>query len=310
MPRFTTMMRRVFSFTALAIALVLFVWSENEAAPSFRICVYQNTPNGLDSSGNYARIIEGFVEARATCSIRLVDRHAGFFTFLATIAIAWFTYSLRQSTDELWRAGERQLRAMRQSVFVSIAGAKAAKRSADIAEKTLYATQRAYVSVKPKWSMELNRHDGSIVDVGFWMSQENQGNTPAVNMVNRSSAVFLIKSDGVSFSYEKAVDHSVPEIPVTIRPRSEITTETQKFSINHMHKIKDGTAELFLSSWIEYNDVFEGTPKHGVEWCFILSLEGNLRPGECQARFDIHGQHNRYYECPPEVTRSGSPART
>ena len=51
----------------------------------------------------------------------------------------------------------------------------AAKKSADIAEKTLYATQRAYVSVKPRWSVALDKLGGSIVRVGFWMAQENQG---------------------------------------------------------------------------------------------------------------------------------------
>jgi hypothetical protein len=68
----------------------------------------------------------------------------------------------------------------------------AAKKSADIAEKTLYVTQRAYVSVTPKWSIEVNKLDGAIVNIGFWMVQENQGVTPAVNMVNKSSAVFFL----------------------------------------------------------------------------------------------------------------------
>jgi hypothetical protein len=71
-----------------------------------------------------------------------------------------------------------------------------------------------------------------------------------------------------------------------------------------MEKVKDGTAELFLAGWIEYNDVIEGTPTHGAEWCFIVFIEGNLRPGECQARFEVYGQHNRYYECPPASRRS------
>ena len=180
----------------------------------------------------------------------------------------------------------------------------AAKKSADIAEKTLYATQRAYVSVKPKYSIEVNRSDSSIINIGFWMMQDNQGETPAVSMVNRTSAVFLLKRDGAPFSYAKSVDHDVPEIPVTIGPRSDITSDIQRFSINHIQELKNGTAELFLAGWLEYNDVFEGTPRHGVEWCFVVSIEGNLRPGECQARFDVHGKHNRYYECPPEYRRS------
>ncbi len=188
--------------------------------------------------------------------------------------------------------------------IVTRTASNAAKKSADIAEQTLYVTQRAYVSVKPKWSIEVNKLDSSIVNVGFWMVKENQGETPAVNMINRTAATFLLKRDGTPFTYAKSVDHDVPEVPVTIGPRSDLTTETHRFSIHHMQAIKEGTAELFLAGWLEYDDIFEGTPTHGVEWCFIVVIEGNLRPDECHARFDIHGQHNRYYECPPEHRRS------
>jgi hypothetical protein len=209
---------------------------------------------------------------------------------LAALGSFIFSAVLTFSTIGLW--------------IVTGTASNAAKKSADIAEKTLYATQRAYVSVKPKWSLEVNKSDGSIVNIGFWMTQENQGETPAVNMVNRASAVFLLKSDGTTFDYIKGIEHDAPENPVTIGPRSDITTDTQRFSINHINTIKAGTAELFLAGWIEYNDVFEGTPKHGLEWCFTVSIEGNLLPGECQARFDVYGKHNRYYECPPEPRRS------
>ena len=123
-------------------------------------------------------------------------------------------------------------------------------------------------------------------------------------MVNRASATLFLKRDEKPFSYAESIDHDVPEIPVTIGPRSDITTETQWFSIEQIAAIKNGTAELFLAGWIEYNDVFEGTPKHGVEWCFTVAIEGALQPGGCQARFDAFGEHNRYYECPPAIRRS------
>jgi hypothetical protein len=42
---------------------------------------------------------------------RFIDQHNGVFSALATIVIAYFTYSLRESTDKLWGAGERQLNA-------------------------------------------------------------------------------------------------------------------------------------------------------------------------------------------------------
>jgi hypothetical protein len=72
--------------------------------------------------------------------------------------IAWFTLSLRQSTDRLWDAGERQLalladtsaaqsRDMEESIKASTASAKAANRSAEVAERALVATDRAWISI-------------------------------------------------------------------------------------------------------------------------------------------------------------------
>lgn len=65
-------------------------------------------------------------------------------TAIATIAIAWFTFSLRQATDRLWDAGERQLklladssasqsRDMQASIAVAKQSAEAAQTSADAA---------------------------------------------------------------------------------------------------------------------------------------------------------------------------------
>ena len=57
-------------------------------------------------------------------------------TALATIAIAWFTWSLRRSTDKLWDAGERQLKLLAETsvtqsrdMQASIAMAKEAAES-------------------------------------------------------------------------------------------------------------------------------------------------------------------------------------
>ena len=43
------------------------------------------------------------------CSLRLVDRHNGFFAAVAAFIIAAFTFTLWQSTEKLWRASEDQL---------------------------------------------------------------------------------------------------------------------------------------------------------------------------------------------------------
>jgi hypothetical protein len=49
-------------------------------------------------------------------TVAAIDGHNGVITALATIAIAWFTLSLKQATDRLWDAGERQLKLAREAL--------------------------------------------------------------------------------------------------------------------------------------------------------------------------------------------------
>jgi hypothetical protein len=56
-----------------------------------------------DYANNYYCVIYELTIALSA----FVEEHSGAFTALATVAIAWFTLSLRESTDRLWDASER-----------------------------------------------------------------------------------------------------------------------------------------------------------------------------------------------------------
>jgi hypothetical protein len=227
---------------------------------------------------------------------------------LSALGTLAFTGILACSTVALWRSTKHLAEgAEAQGKDITITAA-AAKKSADVAERALYATQRAYVAVTPRFSIELNEPGGPVMAVGFWMSMENHGNTPTAHMVNKTSAAFLRKADGVQYTYERAVGQDAAEIPTTLGIRTATTTDKQVFSRGHIEKVMEGSAELFLSGWVEYNDVFDGTPRHGVEWCFKVAIEGRLAPDQCQARFDSQPEHNRLYDCPPETARSSQSA--
>jgi len=80
-----------------------------------------------------------------------LDTHNGIITAIATGFIAWFTLSLRQSTDKLWDAGERQLKLtadnfadQSRDMQASIA---AANRSATAAERALFELERPWIFV-------------------------------------------------------------------------------------------------------------------------------------------------------------------
>jgi hypothetical protein len=95
---------------ALLVFLTAFLLTENYAAPSLENCISQNSSaQGTEESENKSGIVGRLVFAESICSLRLIDRHNGFFAAIAAFVIAAFTFTLWQSTEKLWRASEDQL---------------------------------------------------------------------------------------------------------------------------------------------------------------------------------------------------------
>jgi hypothetical protein len=73
------------------------------------------------------------LKLHAYCTIEAAHENEGLLTLLATILVAGFTGTLWFETNRLWRAGEKQIIAV--------------KESTNVAERTLVAAQRAWVRV-------------------------------------------------------------------------------------------------------------------------------------------------------------------
>jgi hypothetical protein len=122
---------------------------------------------------------------------QFLDRMGGVLTALATVAIAAFTLTLKRATDRLWDAGERQIQFagessatqshdMQASIKAAAESAKAANRSAEVAENALIATDRAWISIKAKIIGPLTFKDGFVaINVRFDMT--NVGKSPATH---------------------------------------------------------------------------------------------------------------------------------
>jgi hypothetical protein len=104
-----------------------------------------------------------------------LDGHNGVVTAIATIVIATFTWTLSRSTKDLWHAGEKQ-------IAVAQATADAAKKSADIAESTLIATNRPWVSVDISIGSNLVYDDEGNARVIIKFVLKNVGSSPAANV--------------------------------------------------------------------------------------------------------------------------------
>jgi hypothetical protein len=132
---------------ALLVFLIVFLLAENYAAPSFQNCVSQNSETqSTEESENKSHIIGRLIFAESVCSLRLVDRHNGFFAAVAAFAIAAFTFTLWQSTEKLWRASEDQLEHAKNEAMS--AAMKRIKEEARLLEQIEIAPNRRSLDVE------------------------------------------------------------------------------------------------------------------------------------------------------------------
>jgi hypothetical protein len=83
-------------FAFLPVILLL----SSDIAAHYEIC--ETTKEGAKECARYGVIQFALREIGS-----VLDTYNGLITAIATAFIAWFTLSLRQSTDKLWKAGER-----------------------------------------------------------------------------------------------------------------------------------------------------------------------------------------------------------
>jgi hypothetical protein len=89
--------------------------------------------------------------------------------------------------------------------------------------------------------------------------------------------------------------------PVIVGPNAAINSAYVNLPIGLVADVLGRKAYYQLAGWAEYNDVFDNTPRHRVEFCYWLEIEGDLEAERLEARFHIHGKHNRHCESGSEI---------
>ena len=107
---------------------------------------------------------------------RWVERHNGFITALATIAIALFTLVLWWATRKLWKVAQEQSKDMKKSLTIAEEAADAAKKGAEVAERALHISEQAYLTVD-HFAFKKPLEVGKKPEIK--MSIINNGRTPA-----------------------------------------------------------------------------------------------------------------------------------
>jgi hypothetical protein len=160
-----------------AFLLVIFLFSSDIAA-HYEVC--ETTKEGAKECARYGVVGFAFREIGAA-----LNDYNGLITAAATVFIAWFTLTLRRSTDKLWDAGneqrlsaeaiaKRQSDEMQKSIAV-------ANRAATVAERALVATDRAWIAISAEITENLVFGKDQI-SIGIAFNLTNVGKSPATHL--------------------------------------------------------------------------------------------------------------------------------
>lgn len=185
---------------------------------------------------------------------------------LAAVAIAWFTLTLKLSTDKLWKASEKQaldmksIRIAEESADAAKVGADAAKVQAEIAESTFRDLERPYVFID-RFEIIATRSPSipsPRLSVGFY----NYGRTPAI--MEKFLVSFQIlgpdPQDGVVM-LSGAESRSLSSVVGPQQP-SENFPLALELPWADWEKIQKSEARLHIQILVSYADVF-GNPWRG-----------------------------------------------
>jgi len=187
------------------------------------------------------------------------------------------------------------IRADRTARITADATGKMAE-AVNIQARVAKATHAANVGVQtPKFSLARTTA-GELVGLRFWVTFENTGNSATQNMFGQIALGVVLNPQ--DFSYGAVAIPGPNPQPMVAGARAQINSGENPINAQQAIAIRNGTAHCFMAGWVEYDDMFPDTMRHRVEYCFQVTLEGDIENGHCIAHFELVGPHNRHYDVP------------
>jgi hypothetical protein len=203
----------------------------------------------------------------------IINYYGALITAFATIAIAWFTWTLRNSTERLWIAGERHSeRELRAFVFAK-AVAVTPHTFTELFTGTHGTWERAVA-----WTVSI-----------MW---ENSGGTPTKNMFSHVSTDFFDGEMPGNFTFPDLGDQT--RIRTMIGPGAVIYSGAFEYRVEdpRVGEVFKRTKHLYIWGWAEYDDIFENTKRHRTEFCYEVFFVGAAYPNKVQFTTRMHRSHN------------------
>jgi hypothetical protein len=203
-------------------------------------------------------------------------------TALATIAIAYFTLTLKRSTDKLWEAADQQFKLAKETsdrqafeiqnqIDIAREANRAAQKSADAAVAADRA--RLYVNITHNFMDCINAasayentptvDENPLAASHLPMAKirfKNYGKTPAI-LVEVATGIVYSETVPDPVWDVKVVNENIIGVDQTTEEFSEVISGTQ-MTLGMAKKVRDGIATIWIFGYASYDDVFGERQTH------------------------------------------------
>ena len=170
-------------------------------------------------------------------------------------------------------------------------GTRVAARQVRLSRQALIYTDRAFVyPFQVIWAAV---KDVKTDKVQLWrlsIQWKNSGNTPTRHLrmwTNLSAKTEPIPDD---FSFP---DLGTGDIPTFIAPHNTVDSVPLDLSLDDLELLIANNRHIYAWGWVEYDDVFERTPRHRTEFCYKFTAGGNPRdPNRMTFNWTTHNKYN------------------
>lgn len=177
--------------------------------------------------------------------------------------LVYVTCRLVNSTNRLWKAGERQLLHLQQT-----------------SERQL----RAYLCIKEIKNGEVtSRATGTITAYWFACEWHNAGQTPATSV--RNEILRCSEAPGVPVVFKREAKTTDPTL--TISANQAAGTNIVEFALGEIQDAFEKTKKIYLFSEVTYNHVFSPKPNREIECVEIVVIGFDGTTGKAKLVFDV-----------------------
>jgi len=191
----------------------------------------------------------------------------GLAAWAAAVAAKAATISVKHAEADAAEQATRftdQLAVAQESALAAKNGAAAAGRSADLARAAMVLTQGARMTFADVGKDCTFNADGTLAGLTVRIVWQNTGNTPAEN-VQHYAWIGVGEDIPASFG-----ERDQPGDPSVVGTAVRLYSGTLDVRQDEIADIVSGKLKLFLWGWVEYDDVFDETPRHRTEYCAVM----------------------------------------